>query len=80
MKNSSCTISWDGLSPSALFQSLEHPAPDQTPGEKAVKGELCSNSLTTRVYPQHRHKQVWRKIQFPPLLCQITRGVALLVS
>lgn len=53
MKNSSCMISWDGLSPSALSQSLEHPAPDQTPGEKAVKGELCSNSLTESIHNRH---------------------------
>lgn len=45
MRNSSCMTSWDGLSLSALSQSPEHPALDQTPGEKAVKDELCSSSL-----------------------------------
>lgn len=66
MRNSSCMTSWDGLSLSALSQSPEHPALDQTPGEKAVKGELCSNSLAKRVYPQQRPGRCPGKSSFLP--------------
>jgi len=71
-RSSSCTTSWDGLSLSAPSQSPEHPALDQTPGENAVKGELCSGNLATKSILSTELNQASRKIPFPPLPCQIT--------
>lgn len=67
MRNSSCMTSWDGSSLSVLSQSPEHPALDQTPGEKAVKDELCSSNLAKESILNTELKQAPRKIPFPPL-------------
>ena len=81
MRNSSCMTSWDGSSPSALSQSPEHPALDQTPGEKAVKDELWSSNPAKESILSTELKQAPMKILFPPLPCQIAEeGVALLQS
>lgn len=80
MRNSSCMTSWDGSSLSALFQSPEHPALDQTPGEKAVKGELCSSSLAKEPILNTELKQAPRKILFPSLPCQTAEEGAVLLQ
>lgn len=69
-RNSSCTTSWDGSSPSALSQSPGHPALDQTPGEKMVKDELCSANIAKEFILNTELQQAARKIPVPPLPCQ----------
>lgn len=76
-RNSSCRTSWDGLSLSALSQSPEHPALDQTPGEKAVKDEPCSSNPDKESI---LNTEAARKIPFPPFLSQIAGGGLVLLQ
>lgn len=67
-RNSSCRTSWDGLSPSALSQSPEHPALDQTPGEKAVEDELyLSNPDTESILNTDAARKIPFSISSPSL-------------
>lgn len=72
--------SWDGLSPSALSQSPGHPALDQTPGEKAVKDELCPTSVAKESVLNTELQQAPSKIPVSSLPCQTAEGGAALLK